>query len=47
VEPLGPGRFPLLASPGFVEGVAAGDELELVPIDRVGLGLGVLVNPST
>jgi hypothetical protein len=28
---LGPGRYRLLASPGFVEGLAAGDELELTP----------------
>jgi hypothetical protein len=36
VEPLGRGRFRLLASPGLVEGVAAGDELELAPADRAG-----------
>jgi hypothetical protein len=35
-EPLGGGRFRLLASPGLVEGVAAGDEVELAPADRTG-----------
>src|SRR5215211_180628 len=35
-EPLGRGRFRLLASPGLVEGVAAGDELELAPADPTG-----------
>jgi hypothetical protein len=35
-EPLGGGRFRLLASPGLVEGVAAGDELELAPADPAG-----------
>ena len=35
-EPLRPGCFRLLASPGLVEGVAAGDELELAPADPVG-----------
>lgn len=35
-EPLGPSRFRLLASPGLVEGVAAGDELELTPADLAG-----------
>jgi hypothetical protein len=31
VVALGGGRYRLLASPGFVEGLAAGDELELDP----------------
>lgn len=31
VVELGDGRYRLLASPGFVEGLAAGDELELDP----------------
>jgi hypothetical protein len=35
-EPLGGGRFRLLASPGLVEGVAAEDELELDPADPAG-----------
>jgi hypothetical protein len=35
-EPLGRGRYRLLASPGLVEGVAAGDELELAPADPTG-----------
>ena len=35
-EPLGGGRFRLLASPGLVEGVAAEDELELAPADAAG-----------
>jgi hypothetical protein len=35
-EPLGRGCFRLLASPGLVEGVAAGDELELAPADPTG-----------
>lgn len=35
-EALGGGRFRLLASPGLVEGVAAGDELELAPADPAG-----------
>ncbi|HKT59019.1 MAG TPA: DUF4265 domain-containing protein [Gemmatimonadales bacterium] len=35
-EPLGGGRYRLLASPGLVEGVAAGDELELAPADPTG-----------
>jgi hypothetical protein len=35
-EPLGGGCFRLLASPGLVEGVAAGDELELAPADPTG-----------
>jgi uncharacterized protein DUF4265 len=35
-EPLGRGVFRLLASPGLVEGVAAGDELELAPADPTG-----------
>ena len=35
-EPLGGERFRLLASPGLVEGVAAGDELELAPADVTG-----------
>jgi hypothetical protein len=35
-EPLGVGCFRLLASPGLVEGVAAGDELELAPADPTG-----------
>jgi hypothetical protein len=34
--PLGVGRYRLLASPGLVEGVAAGDELELAPADPAG-----------
>jgi Domain of unknown function (DUF4265) len=35
-EPLGGDRFRLLASPGLVEGVAAGDEVELAPADPTG-----------
>jgi hypothetical protein len=35
-EPLGGGRFRLLASPGLVEGLAAEDELELAPADPAG-----------
>ena len=35
-EPLGPGCFRLLGSPGLVEGVAAGDELELTLADPAG-----------
>ena len=35
-EPLGGDRFRLLASPGLVEGVAAGDELELAPGEPTG-----------
>ena len=35
-EPLGRGRYRLLASPGLVEGVAAGDELELSPAEPAG-----------
>ena len=35
-EPLGRGCYRLLASPGLVEGVAAGDELELAPADPAG-----------
>lgn len=35
-EPLGGDRFRLLASPGLVEGVAAGDEVELAPTDPTG-----------
>ena len=35
-ESLGRGRFRLLASPGLVEGVAAGDELELAPAEPTG-----------
>jgi hypothetical protein len=35
-EPLDGGRFRLLGSPGLVEGVAAGDEVELVPADPTG-----------
>jgi hypothetical protein len=35
-ERLGRKRFRLLASPGLVEGVAAGDELELAPADPTG-----------
>ena len=35
-EPLGGDRFRLLASPGIVEGVAAGDEVELAPADPRG-----------
>ena len=35
-DPLGGQRFRLLASPGLVEGVAAGDELELAPADPAG-----------
>jgi hypothetical protein len=31
VAALGGGRYRLLASPGFVEGLAAGDEFELDP----------------
>jgi hypothetical protein len=37
-EPLGRGRYRLLASPGLVEGVAAGDELELSPAEPPGTG---------
>ena len=33
---VGPGRYRLLASPGFVEGLAAGDELELSPDSPLG-----------
>lgn len=35
-EALEAGRFRLLASPGLVEGVAAGDELELTPDELSG-----------
>jgi Domain of unknown function (DUF4265) len=35
-EPLSRGCYRLLASPGLVEGVAAGDELELVPAEPAG-----------
>jgi hypothetical protein len=35
-ESLGDGRFRLLGSPGLVEGVAAGDEVELAPADPLG-----------
>ena len=35
-EPLGGDRFRLLASPGIVEGLAAGDEVELAPADPRG-----------
>jgi hypothetical protein len=35
-EPLGNGSFRLLGSPGLVEGLAAGDELELEPTDPAG-----------
>jgi uncharacterized protein DUF4265 len=35
-DPLGRGRYRLLASPGMVEGVAAGDELELSPAEPAG-----------
>lgn len=35
-EPLGGDRYRLLASPGLVEGIAAGDELELAPNERAG-----------
>lgn len=35
-DPLGGQRFRLLASPGLVEGVAAGDELELASADPAG-----------
>ena len=35
-EALGPGRYRLLASPGLVEGVAAGDEIELAPTEPAG-----------
>jgi hypothetical protein len=40
VADAGAGRFRLLASPGFVEGLAAGDELELA--DDAPLGYHVL-----
>lgn len=33
---VGPGRYRLLASPGFVEGLAAGDEFELSPDSPLG-----------
>jgi hypothetical protein len=33
---IGPGRYRLLASPGFVEGLAAGDEFELDPHSPLG-----------
>jgi hypothetical protein len=35
-EPLDGGCYRLLASPGLVQGVAAGDELELAPADPAG-----------
>lgn len=35
-EPIGPGRFRLLASPGLVQGLAAGDEVELAPSQAQG-----------
>jgi len=35
-EALGPGRYRLLGSPGLVEGVAAGDEIELAPEEPAG-----------
>ncbi|MGH7517073.1 MAG: DUF4265 domain-containing protein [Gemmatimonadales bacterium] len=35
-EALGSDRYRLLASPGLVEGVAAGDELELAPTEPTG-----------
>ena len=39
-EPLGGDRFRLLASPGkIVEGLAAGDEVELAPADPRGFRL--------
>lgn len=36
VAELGAGRYRLLASPGFVEGLAAGDEFELDPAAPLG-----------
>jgi hypothetical protein len=36
VEELGPNRYRLLYSPGLVEGLAAGDEFELVTVGPLG-----------
>jgi Domain of unknown function (DUF4265) len=36
VELLGPGRYRVLASPGLLEGFAAGDEIELAPEESSG-----------
>ena len=36
VEQIGPDRFRLVYSPGFVEGLAAGDVIELSAEDRLG-----------
>lgn len=36
VEPLGGARYRVLASPGLLEGLAAGDEIELDPATRQG-----------
>ncbi len=35
-EHVGEGRFRILASPGMLEGLAAGDEIEIHPNDRLG-----------
>lgn len=34
VEPVGGGRYRVLRSPGLIEGIAAGDTIELRPPDR-------------
>jgi hypothetical protein len=36
VKKIGSNRFKLLYSPGFVEGLAAGDEFELLKTDKLG-----------